>query len=197
VREYLAALDAANPAEPPKYVSLTDPAASWSAASGPAFFAYSTNYLIDVKAGIIVDVEASASNHSSESLATRTMLDRVEQRMQLKPHRLIGDTAYGTANMLGWLVKHKDIEPHVPVWDKSERKDGTIANSAFTWNDQADEYRCPSGYALRSQWRAFTNPRTHITKAGTVIYRARGVGLPEVQFESAMLPEYAIPEDCA
>jgi transposase len=197
VREYLAALDAANPAEPPKYVSLTDPAASWSAASGPAFFAYSTNYLIDVKAGIIVDVEASAFNHSSESLATRTMLDRVEQRMQLKPHRLIGDTAYGTANMLGWLVKHKDIEPHVPVWDKSERKDGTIANSAFTWNDQADEYRCPSGYALRSQWRAFTNPRTHITKAGTVIYRARGVGLPEVQFESAMLPEYAIPEDCA
>lgn len=93
VKEYLAALDAANPHDPPKYVSLTDPAASWSAASGPAFFAYSTNYLIDVKAGIIVDVEPSTSNHAAESLATRTMIDRVEQRLHLKPHRLIGDAA--------------------------------------------------------------------------------------------------------
>jgi transposase len=172
VREYLAALDAANPADPPKYVSLTDPAASWSAASGPAFFAYSTNYLIDVKAGIIVDVEPSSSNHAAESQATRTMINRVEQRQHLKPHRLIGDTAYGTAFMLGWLVKHKGIKPHIPVWDKSERTDGTFATSAFIWDEQANEYRCPGGYVLRSQWRAFTNPQSHITKAGTIIYHA-------------------------
>lgn len=189
VREYLAALDAAHPADPPKYVSLTDPAASWSAASGPAFFAYSTNYLIDVKAGIIVDVEPSTSNHAAESLATRTMIDRVEQRLQLKPHRLIGDTAYGTASMLGWLVKHKGIEPHVPVWDRSERKDGTFATNAFIWDEQANEYRCPAGNVLRSEWRVFMNPRTHITKADTIVYRARELDCQQCSLKAQCCPD--------
>lgn len=67
VREYLAALDQANPVPPsPKRVSLTDPAATWTAAAGPAIFAYSTNYLIDLKAGMIVDVEASAVSRLAE-----------------------------------------------------------------------------------------------------------------------------------
>src|SRR5690348_4132984 len=49
VREYLEALDAAEePRAAPKNISLTDPAARWTAApGGPAFYAYSTNYLID------------------------------------------------------------------------------------------------------------------------------------------------------
>ena len=54
------------------------------------------------------------------------MIDRVEERFNLKPKRLIGDTAYGTGPMLGWLVDEKQIEPHIPVWDKSERDDGTF-----------------------------------------------------------------------
>ncbi|MFC7519085.1 transposase [Herbaspirillum sp. GCM10030257] len=173
VREYLAALDAANaPAEPPKSISLTDPAASWTATAGPAIFAYSTNYLVDVQGGIIVDVEPSSSSHAAESRATQTMIDRVEQRFQMKPHRLIGDTAYGSASMLAWLVDHKGIEPHVPVWNRSERKDGMFVVSDFIWDEQANVYHCPGGQLLRSQWRAYTNPRTHVTKAATIIYRA-------------------------
>jgi len=65
VKEYLATLD--DPAwgaasdVVPKFVSPSDPAAQWTGAhKGPAFFAYSDNYLIDVKFGVIVDVEASA-----------------------------------------------------------------------------------------------------------------------------------------
>src|SRR5262249_40225128 len=30
----------------------------------------------------------------------------------------------------------------------------------------------PAGHALRRKWRAFKNPRTHITKADTIIYRS-------------------------
>jgi hypothetical protein len=46
----------------PKFVSPSDPAAQWTGAhKGPAFFAYPDNYLIDVKFGVIVDVEASRS----------------------------------------------------------------------------------------------------------------------------------------
>jgi transposase len=111
VREYLSALDASNPTdddEPPappsgsssapKNISLTDPAARWTAApGGPAFYAYSTNYLIDLDAGIIVDVEATPAHRTEEVESTKTMIERVERRFDLKPKRLVGDTAYGTA----------------------------------------------------------------------------------------------------
>src|ERR1035438_7256299 len=64
VKEYLATLDdtawGAASDVVPKFISPSDPAAQWTGAhKGPAFFAYSDNYLIDVKFGVIVDVEAS------------------------------------------------------------------------------------------------------------------------------------------
>src|SRR5690606_26785795 len=71
-----------------------------------------------------------------------------------------------------WIVQDKGIEPHVPVWDKTQRKDDSLSSSDFQWNAEANEYRCPEGHALRSQRRAFKIERTRITKAGTVIYRA-------------------------
>jgi transposase len=174
VREYIDALEVANPPEvPPKSVSLTDPAARYTAApGGPAFYAYSTNYLVDVDAGIIVDVEATPAFRTDEVNATRTMIERVEERFEMKPTRLIGDMAYGAAELLGWMVNDKAIEPHVPVWDKTQRKDATLSSSDFHWDEQAGEYRCPQGHALRSQWRAFKNLRTHLTKADTIIYRS-------------------------
>ncbi len=174
VREYLVALEEVNdPPSPPKAISLTDPAASWASRGGPSFFAYSTNYLIDLKAGIIVDVEASAVNKTAEVEATRTMIDRVENKFDLKPERLVGDTNYGSAALLSWLVDEKQIAPHVPVWDKTERQDGTLSSSEFEWNEQSNEYRCPEGKALRSNWRPFKNPRTHITQEDTILYRSR------------------------
>jgi hypothetical protein len=101
VREYLAALDEANQScgnalteveavPPPKSISLTDRAARWTAApGGPAFFAYSTNYLIDLYAGIIMDVEATPANRAEEVESTKTMVDRVEQRLAIKPRHLV------------------------------------------------------------------------------------------------------------
>src|SRR3546814_37551 len=167
VCEYLAAVDAAETGrKPPKNLSLTDPASQWTAApGGPAFYAYSTNYLIDVGAGIIVDVEASPARRTDEVNATRTMVERVEERFDLKPKRLIGDTAYGTAEMLGWMVDEKSIEPHVPVWDKAERKDGTMSRSDFQWKAEADEYRCPPDKPLERKGEA--------TSTATLIYRRR------------------------
>lgn len=76
--------------------------------------------------------------------------------------------------MLAWLVDEKAIEPHVPVWDKTERKDGTFSVSDFLWNEDSDEYRCPAGKgkALRHHRRPFKKQRSGITKANTLIYRA-------------------------
>jgi transposase len=173
VREYLAALDAqGEPSTPAASISPTDPAARFTAVGGPAFYAYSTNYLVDVQAGIIVDVEASPAWRPAELDATRTMIERVQQRFDLKPMRLIGDMAYGSADFLGWMVNEQAIEPHVPVWDKTQRKDDTLSSSEFQWDEQANEYRCPQGQPLRSQWRPFKRPRTHVTKANTIIYLA-------------------------
>lgn len=184
VREYLAGLDDNNsengksstPSDseaPPKKTSLTDPAARWTAApGGPAFYAYSTNYLIDLHAGIIVDVEATPAHRTEEVNSAKIMVDRVERSFRLKPRRLVGDTAYGTAPMLAWMVDEKSIEPHVPVWERSGHTDGTFPNSVFQWDEKANEYHCPGGKVLRSQWRTFTNERTHITKANTIIYRS-------------------------
>ena len=166
VREYLDALDDADPERKvPKNISLTDPGSQWTAApGGPAFYAYSTNYLIDIEAGVIVDVEATRANRIEEVNSTKTMVERVEERFGLKPERLIGDTAYGTGEMLGWMVEEKAIEPHVPVWDKSQRQDDTLSRWDFKWDADANEYRCPNGKSLCTTGRA--------TAADTLIYRS-------------------------
>lgn len=165
VREYLKALDEEGEVNVRKSVSLTDPAASWTCApGGPAFFAYSTNYLIDVQSGIVIDVEATAANRTQEVEAAKTMIERVEERFEVKPKQLIGDTAYGSAPLLGWMVEEKNIEPHVPVWDKSEREDGTFSRSDFTFDLEHDRYECPVGKQLRTTGRT--------TGADTLVYRA-------------------------
>jgi hypothetical protein len=99
-----------------------DPAARWTGAhGGQAFFAYSTNYMIDVDNGIIVDVEATTAIRQAEVLAAKRMIERSMERFDLYPARLLGDSAYGSAEMLGWLVYEHGIEPHVTVFDKSAR----------------------------------------------------------------------------
>ena len=130
---------------------------------------------------MIVDVEATPAHRTSEVESTKTMMDHVEERFDLKPERLIGDTAYGAAAMLAWMVEEKGIEPHVPVWDKTQRQYDTLSSRDFTWDAHADEYRCPEGHALRRNWRPFMNPRTHITKADPIIYRSS-------QFDCAQCP---------
>lgn len=146
-------------------VSLTDPAAIYIAASGiPAFYANSTTYLIDTDHGIIVDVEPTTANRAREGEATKTMLDRVEARFAIKAQRLIGDAAYETSAMLGWLLEEKAIAPHAQVWDKSERKDDTFSRSGFWCDEQVDEYHCPMCKAPRSGRRSFKELRALVTK---------------------------------
>jgi hypothetical protein len=103
---------------------------------------------------VIVDVEPTPAHRTAEVESTKTMIERVETQFDIKPERLIGDTAYGTAPMLAWMVEEKDIEPHVPVWDKTERKNDSFSSNDFHWSEAAEEYLCPAGNPLRSEWRA-------------------------------------------
>jgi len=158
VKDYLACLDdaafGAASAVRPKFVSPADPAAQWTGAlRGPAFFAYATNYLVDTENAVIIDVEATRAIRQAEVGAARTMIDRVAERFALHPQRLCGDTAYGAAPMLAWLVKERGIAPHIPVFDKSRRADGTLSRADFTWDAENDSYICPKGNPLRTTGR--------------------------------------------
>src|SRR5471032_1055514 len=147
VSEYLAVLDdaafgGATPVEP-KFVSPTDPAASWNATRGGP-----DNYLIDLKHAVIMDVEATTAVRQAEVAAARTMIDRTAERLGVTPERLAADTGYGSAEMLAWLVDERGIEPHIPVFDKSERSDGTFSRDDFAHDPAADVYTCPAGKQL-------------------------------------------------
>lgn len=150
VREYLATLDdAAFGAASEVTPKLSDPAAQWTGAMrGPAFFAYADNYLVDVKCGIIMDVEASRAIRQAEVGAAKTMIERTEARFDIKPARLAADTACGSAPTLHWLVNDKRIAPHIPVIDKSKRDDGTFSREEFTFDRERNVYTCPAGKNL-------------------------------------------------
>ena len=77
------------------------------------------------------------------------MLDRTEACFGLKPQRLSADSAYGSAEILDWLLEEKNIAPHVPVWDKSERTDGTFSRSDFVFDSVSNTYTCPGGKILQ------------------------------------------------
>jgi transposase len=158
VKEYLATLDdpafGAASEVTPKFVSPSDPAAQWTGAlRNAAFFAYADNYLIDVKFGIIMDVEASRAIRQAEVGASQTMIERTEECFGIKPSWLAADTAYGSGPNLDWLVNEKEIAPHLPVIDKSDRKDGTFSRKDFHYDEERDCYVCPAGCDLTTTGR--------------------------------------------
>src|ERR1700724_359853 len=153
MKEYLATLDdaafGAASEVVPKFISPSDPAAQWTGAMrGPAFFAYADNYLIDVKAAIIVDVEATRAIRQAEVGAAKTMIERTQERFDIKPERLAGDTPYGSGANLNWLLKKKGSPPPHPVIDKSKREDGTFSREDFRFDEEQNIYICPGGKAL-------------------------------------------------
>ena len=121
-----------------KFVSTADPAARRTGADGGrAYFAYATNYLIDLDHAIIVDVEPTTAIRQAEVTAAKRMIERSRERCGLWPEELAADTGYGSAAMLGWLVHEKGIEPHIPAIDKSDRTDGTFSRADFTYDRPA------------------------------------------------------------
>lgn len=149
-----------------KFISPVDPAARWTGAQrGPAFFAYSDNYLIDLKHAVIVDVAATTAIRQAEVTAAQTMIERTVDRFGIDPKRLAADTGYGSAAMLGWLVEDRGIEPHIPVFDKSQRTDGTFSRDDFRYDHDGDVYFCPAGKMLATKG-------TLVNDGATLLYRA-------------------------
>ena len=177
VREYLQTLDAALPNEgdpdskAPRKLSETDPAAAWTTKGRMRVcFAYAANYLIDNENAVIMDVEATPARMTQEVSSTKTMLKRTAARHGISPRYIAGDTAYGAAHLLGWLVENK-IDPHTPVWDKGDRAD-TFSRKDFVYDKENDHYTYPNGKFLLKWRRNFKTPRDKLPKDGLWRYRA-------------------------
>ena len=143
-----------------------------SAHGGQAQFCYATNYLIDVQSGVIVDVEASTAVRQAEVTAAKRMITRVHDSLGIWPRKLIADTGYGSAEMLTWLVHERHIEPHIPVFDKSDRSDGTFSRSDFAYDTEADVYTCPAGKLLKRRQRRHHDRPDAVSADGIIKYRA-------------------------
>jgi transposase len=185
VQEYLVALESENPPinpdQEPKAMSPSDPAAAWTTRGRhKVMFGYSLNYLIDLEGSVILDVEETPTRISKEVDATETMIERTEQRFALKPKYLAGDVAYGTGEMLGWLVEHK-IDPHIPVWDRSERDDGTFMRADFSYDKERDIYVCPAGKTLKTTGR--------MKDGKTLYYRASKLDCDLCSFKMKCCPK--------
>jgi transposase len=186
VREYLDTLDqavwGAASETVPKFVSPSDPAAQWTGAhKGHAFFAYADNYLIDLKAAVILDVEPTRAIRQAEVGAARTMIERTADRFGLKPGRLAADSAYGSAPSLHWLVETKGIAPHIPVFDKSKRDDGTFSRSDFQFDEAGNVYTCPGGKRLTT--------RGTVVNDDLVLYRASKLDCTPCLLKSLCCPK--------
>jgi hypothetical protein len=90
--------------------------------------------------------------------------------------------------MLNWLVEEKGIAPHIPVFDKSKRDDGTFSRSDFQYDPTSDVYHCPGGKRLG------TSGTVHEGK--TLLYRKQ-VRLRCMPTQTAMLPEGTITQGTA
>ncbi len=104
---------------------------------------YATIYLIDVKHAVIMDVEASTAVRQAEVTAAKRMIERVHNDLGIWLRKLIGDTGYGSAANLAWLVHERVIEPHILVFDKSSRIDGTFSRGDFAaqWGKDRSRFR--------------------------------------------------------
>jgi hypothetical protein len=112
----------------------------------------------------------AAIDNSSQQALEADILALIEkfntaEDVALHASRLLGDSAYGSADMLGRLVDEYGIEPHVTVFDKSARKDGTFAREDFIYDAADDVDLCLGGKAL-------TTPRTRVNDGETLLYRA-------------------------
>jgi hypothetical protein len=118
------------------------------------------------------------------------MLDRTAEQFDVAPSRLVTDGGYGSAEMVGWLVNERGIEPHVKLIDKAERTDGTFSRSDFVFDPESNLSLCLSrgqrAKEISSRFRQATrrsDQRRHddllCAQAGLRRLRAQAQVLPE------------------
>ena len=100
--------------------------------------------------------------------------------------------------MVGWLVKQKEITPLIPVFDKSNRTDGTFSRADFAFDPERDRYTCPAGKELVQFRRTYATPRSGVTAEGRRLYRASKLDCDVCELKAQCCPNAVarkIPRD--
>jgi hypothetical protein len=82
-----------------------------------AFFAYANSYLIDLKAAIVVDVEATRAIQQPNS-GPPAQLSRVLRIASGSVPSFASDSAFRSAEMRGQLVYERALKTHVLAFEK-------------------------------------------------------------------------------
>jgi|UPI0003F53542 transposase len=87
--------------------------------------------------------------------------------------RHLFETVVASCIAEGLASGQRGIVPHIPVFDKSARRDGTFERTDFTYDAEQDTYTCPGGKELKQNRRAFTTAREQKPdEHGMLRYRA-------------------------
>lgn len=108
-----------------------------------------SNYLVDLKRAVVVDVTASQARWTEEVASTAVMIERTQKRFGLQPTRLAADAAYGSGRLVGWLMG-RGIKPHVPVLDRERQTKGMMTRAEFRYDHVRDVYVCQADHDLRT-----------------------------------------------
>jgi hypothetical protein len=127
---------------------LTDPQAMWVARPGvDPFFAYDANYLIDNKAGIIIDAEGTRANRVVEIAITQTMMERVRRCFGLRPNGLqVTQFMVRSGCSSGWWT----AASRRTFRCGTSRRATTFSRADFVFNQERNIYVCPGGAMLTS-----------------------------------------------
>ncbi len=115
--------------------------------------------MVELDIAVIVDAEPSVLIRTAGAFAARRMIDRITDRCAVTPDKLVGNTGYGSAEMLGWLVEERGIAPHIPICARPKRTDGTFSREDFVYDPATDSYACPGSKELRTYRRNVSEPR--------------------------------------
>ena len=194
VAEFLSGLDDDDPnadRKIPKVISPTDPCSAWTAkANKRVQFGYGLNYLIDIENAVIVDVEATPARTYDEVAATKTMIERTEERLRSEARSACG--RYGLWNgQVPWLARrHRHHAAHSGVGEARSRRRHVLA-PRLRLRRGLQHFTCPSGKRLQQYRRNFEHERSGVTKANTRIYRASTFDCRSCPLKSKCCPERA------
>lgn len=74
-------------------------------------------------------------------------MSRIGARLGIAPASLSVDKAYGSGQLLDWLVD-RNITPYIPVIDRGRQRDAFFMQDVVRYDRDADAYRCPADKLL-------------------------------------------------
>jgi hypothetical protein len=134
---------------------------------GGLALSYNAQISTDAAHGLIVGVEVTqAANDSSQLLPA---VERIEQRLKLKPQQMVADGSYSTREAIEEMAK-REIDFLGSMGREQMASGGSTPHrlppGAFVYQPETNRYVCPEGKLLRSDGR-------HRKKPGLLYYRYR------------------------